>query len=104
MGEGYMVNQVNLVPFTLAERGCTPFADAVQGHDRRLLERRREERASSMGLMVIGEDQTSASWHSQRFANGLPHVQLVFQPQRHGQTKATKPAGGVSQISLEQAF
>jgi hypothetical protein len=41
--------------FALAERGCTPFADAIQSHDRRLLERRQEECAGGMGLMVAAK-------------------------------------------------
>src|SRR4051794_33244962 len=104
MGEGNVVDQSNSVSFALAERGCAPFANAIQSHYRRLLERRREECAGGMSLMVVGEDQTSASRRAQGFADGLPHVQLVFQPQRHGQAKATKPGGSVSQIGLEQPF
>ena len=35
-----------------------PFADAVDRENRRLLERRREERAGGVRLVVLGEDES----------------------------------------------
>ena len=55
--EPELVRQLDPVAPADAEAGGRPLADAVEREDRRLLERRREERAGGVRLVVLGEDE-----------------------------------------------
>ena len=39
-----------------------------------------------------------------RVADGPPHVQLVLEPQGHGQAEAAEAGGGIGEVGLEEAF
>ncbi len=83
-------------------RGRGPLADAVDGQDRRVLERRREEGAGRMGLMMLGVENLALE------PKGVPHlavhVKFVLQPHWCGLEKRLEAAGGHAKISLENAL
>ena len=56
MREAQLVRQLDPVAAPDAEARGRPLADAVQRQDRGLLERRREEGAGGVRLVVVGED------------------------------------------------
>ena len=85
MREADLVGQFDAVAAADAEAGGRPFAHAVDGEDRRLVEGRREEGAGGVRFVVIGEDVAAAILPPSvalRIDGG--QVQLLFQPQRHG--------------------
>ena len=102
VGELDVVDQADAVPLADAEGGRAPLADAVEREDRRLVERAGEEGAGGVALVVVGEDQPRPGRPAEALPQGPPHVQLLLEPERHGQPEAAEPARGVGQVGLEQ--
>ena len=55
-----VIDQPDAIALADAESRRGPLADAVQGQDRRLVERAREKRAGGVALVMIGEDKPRA--------------------------------------------
>ena len=102
VGKRDVVDQADAVPLADSESGRAPLADPVEGHDRRLIERAGEKRTGGMALVMVGEDQPGPGRAAQAAAQGPPHVQLVLEPERHGQPKAAKSARSIGQVGLQQ--
>ena len=79
-----------------------PLADAVNRQDRRLVERRREERAGRMRLVVLGKDEAPLIAAAERLAHLPREMQLPLDPQRQRLPERSEPAGRVGEIGLEQ--
>ena len=47
-----------------------------------------------VAFMMVGEDQPGTAWATQAIAQGPSHVQLVLEPERHGQAKASETPPG----------
>ncbi len=102
VGELDVIEQADAVPLANADRRRAPLAHPVEGDDRRLVEGAGEERAGGMAFMVVGEDQPCPGRPTDSLPQGPPHVQLLLEPDRHGQPEAPKPARRVRQIGLDQ--
>src|SRR5262249_17738344 len=81
-----------------------PFADAVKRQDRRLLERRREERAGGVRLVMIGEDKLALVFVLQSLAHLAAEMELLLEPERQGFPKPAKSDGSKSEVRFEEPF
>ena len=104
MGKCDVVDESDPVSLADPERGRAPLADPVERDDRRFVEGAREERTGGMGLVVIGKDQARIGRRPERAPDRTPHVQLVPEPQGHGQAEAPKAGRGIGQIRLQEPF
>ena len=84
-----------------AVRGGRPLADPVHGQHGRLGERRREERARGMRLVMLREEDLAAE-SLQLVQDQPPGEELVAQPHRHRGDELRQPAGRHAEILLEQ--
>jgi hypothetical protein len=78
-GPAQLLEQLDVVPPADADRRCRPLAHAVHRHDRRLLERRREERAGGVRLVVLGVEHVPLV-ALQGVPDLLVHEQLLLDP------------------------
>ncbi len=85
-----------------ALRRGRPLPDAVEGEDRRLLERRGEERARGVGLVVLGEQEALAVTAGEAAPQLAGQVQLLLEPQRRGHQVGPQPPGRVREVGLQQ--
>ena len=76
-----LVREVDAVARAAAVAGRGPFADAVDGEDRRLFEGRGEESAGRVRFVVLGEDEPLAVGVPQAAAN-LPRQVAAFSSAR----------------------
>src|SRR5262249_44157874 len=72
--------QLDAVAATHAERRRRPLTDAIKREDRRLVERRGEEGAGRVGLMMLGEEERTAIATAQPFSNDAREMKLLFHP------------------------
>src|SRR5438477_12834976 len=96
-----LLQQLEIVPPSGAERSGGPFPDAVNSEDRRLLEGRREERAGRVRLVMLGVE------HFAVVAEGLSNLAVLkeffFHPRGSREAELRKAAGCHPQIGLEDA-
>src|SRR5256885_14157653 len=94
-----LLQQLEVVAAADAVGGGRPFADAVDGEDRRLLERRREEGARGMGLVVLRVEQLAVV--AERASDFPVQEQFSLHPQRAGHPKLCEPARCDAELRLE---
>ena len=83
------------LPSPMPMAGGRPLADAVEGQDRGLLERDGKERAGGVAFVMLGEDKRCARRPSRSLAqHAAGMMQLVLEPDRHGQAEAAKARSG----------
>jgi hypothetical protein len=102
--EAQLVGERDPVALAGAEGRRRPFADAVQGEDRRALERRGEEGARGVGLVVLGEDEPAAEPAAQAAAQLPRQVELGLEPERHRPAERGEAPRRVGEVGLEQAL
>ena len=94
MGKCEVVGQLDAVALANAEGGRAPFADAVQGEDRGLVEGAGEEGAGGVAFVVIGEERAGAR---HRFARASAIVwrmcSFVLSHTGMARRKLAKPRG-----------
>src|SRR2546426_4064448 len=94
-----LLQELDVVPAPNAVRGRGPLADTVHGEHGGLLERRGEEGACRMGLVMLGVQELARE--PQRLAKLSVHVQLVLEPDRCGQEERSEAARRDAKIGLE---
>ena len=97
-----LLEQLDLVAVSDPERRRRPLAHTVDGEDRRLLERRGEERARGVRFVMLGV--TDLAFVPEGAADLAIEKQLLLHPQRSGQTELRKAAGRDAQIGLEDTL
>src|SRR5262245_2701272 len=88
-----------------ADTNCRrrPFADTINRHDRRLLERRRIKRRRRMRLVMLAE-QDLALESLQMSTYLIAHPELFRDPKRQGHEIRPKALGRICRVRLEQAI
>jgi len=95
--EPLLDEQLDVAAAPDADRRRRPFADAVDGDDRRFLERRGIERGRGVRLVVFAEEDLAVV-AGNLLAQVLGHPQLFADPQRHRhhvRTEAARRAGDI---------
>ena len=102
--EAELMRQVDRGPSSDAKAGGGPLADAVDGQDGGLLERRRVEGAGGVGLVVLGEEEPLPVGSPEGFRHRPREEQLFSDPERQRLDERREPGGRVGQIRLEEPF
>ena len=102
-----LLGHLQMVAAAEADRGRGPFADPVHGQHHRLLERRGEEGARGMALMMLGEQQPVRPIEVGSVSLELPAQQvlleqLLLEPERDGHAERRKAPGREGEIALQQ--
>ena len=85
-------------------RGGGPFPHTIDGENRRLRERRWEERARRVRFVVLGEQQVPIEIAANRVEDHPVLVELFLDPQRAGHEKGPKPLGSDAQVSFKNSL
>ena len=104
VGKAHFLGQRNAVVPPHPEAGRRPLADAVNREDGGLVERRREERARGMRLVMLGKHEAPAVSPAERLTHVAREVQLPFHPQRQRLAERLEPTRRVRQVGFEQAL
>src|SRR5262245_32679213 len=104
MREADLLEQLDVVTTADANGGGGPFADAVHGHDGCLLERRGEEGAGGVALVVAGEEDGAAIPAVQAPADLAGQVQLLPEPDGDRLAEAGETVRRIRHVCLEQPF
>ena len=104
--EVQLAQDLHLAPAAPADRRGRPLADAVDGEDRSLVERRRVEGARRVRQMVFGIEDGVArrSQLAEMLGEQAPHEQLLLDPGGHRCHEAGETRGREPVIGLEQAL
>lgn len=102
MGEADLLQQLDAVAATDPNRRRRPFADTVEGQDRRLLERGRKVRAGGVRLVVAGVDDSSPVATAQAAADLAGDVELLAEPHGQGLSKAREPSRRMGDVGLDE--
>src|SRR5262245_36961939 len=102
MRKRQMVGELDSIVLPDTEGGGAPFADAVQREDGRLLEGAGEERARSVALVVVREDDGRFQTTAKRLSNRARNVQLLLEPHGQGHREAAEADRRVREIRLEE--
>src|SRR2546427_9832678 len=97
-----LVPELDVAAAADAVRRGRPFADTVHGEDRGLIERRREECACRMRLVMLGIEQLALV--AERLPQLPVHEELLLQPDRRRLEKRQEPSGGNTEIRIENPF
>jgi len=90
--EADLVRQFDAIAAADANAGGGPLADAVEGDDGGLVERRRKERAGGVRLVVIGKDVAATIGPAEPFAQ---RPRPCVRKKRTISAEASGPAGSV---------
>src|SRR6185436_4891856 len=104
MRESQLALELHLVAPAEAPARRRPFADAVEGHHRGFIERRRKERAAGVRFVVLGEDAAALVLAVEALADLAWDVELLAQPERHRPHERGKALRRVREVGLEQAL
>ena len=102
MREAELSHQLDAIAPADPETGGRPFADAVEGDERRLLEGRRKKRAGRVRLVVVGEDVPSAIPVGQTVVHLAGQMEFLLEPERHRLAKGAEPGRCVGEVGLQQ--
>src|SRR5690554_1251113 len=104
MREPNLMTQFDVVAATGSPARRRPFADAVDGQNRRLVEGAGEKSARCMGFVMLAEHDSSLVSAAQVFADLTRQMQLGLQPGRHRAGETTVTSRRVGQVGLEQTI
>ena len=109
MREVQLLQHLQAVAAADPDAGGRPLADAVDGQHRGFLERRGEERARGVALMVLGEqelllDVRAGAAGDQMLAQQALLEQLLLEPHRQRHAERAEALGRERQVGLEQAL
>ena len=110
MREALLLGQLETAAPPVADRRGGPLPDRVEGQDRRLFVRRREEGARRVRLVMLGEDDPAPEGVSERGADHPGKVELTLGPlgQRfpeHGEARRGVPRKRIEQpLELDERF
>src|SRR5262245_12676578 len=104
MRKSHFAEQLDPVAAPRAIARRRPLADPVERQDRGLLERRRKERASGVGFVVLGEDVMLLVTSAEPSVHLSGQVQLLPEPEWDCFEKRSNPRGRVAQVGFEQAL
>src|SRR5262249_35130195 len=97
-----LLKQPQLVAFPDSQGSRAPFPDAIHSQDSGRIEWTGEKSAGRVAFVVIGEDGRDRPSAMEFLGQSPAHVQLVLEPERHGQAEALETRRGVSQVRLEK--
>ena len=97
-----LVENLEIIAAAAADRSGRPFADTVDCQDRRLLERRRQERAGGVGLVMLAVQDISRV--AELLFQLAIDVQLVFDPQRPGHQERREPSGRDAEVRFQNSL
>ena len=98
-----LVRQLDAVAASRAVGRRGPLADAVHRQDRRLLERRREERAGGVGFVMLREDDRLAVAPAQPTRDLARQAELLARPGGSEPDELPEPARRVGEVGFQQA-
>ena len=102
MGKLHLIGKRDAVAAADAQAGRGPLAHAVEGQDRGLVERRGEERAGGVRLVVLGEDERRRYGRPSAPADHPRPTCSFSEPQRHGLAETSETRRGESEVGLQQ--
>ncbi len=105
VGEVELALQLDVVAATHPDAAGGPLPHAVEGEDRRALERRREERARRVALVVLGEPEVLGHRCPDALQPALDLVgdpELLTRERRHRRRERADALGADAQVRLEQ--
>ena len=94
-----LLDDLDVPPATHPEGRGRPFPHTIHGENGSLFERRREEGARGVGLVMLGVEDLAAI--PQRRTELPIHIQLVLEPDRGGQEKRPEAARSDAEIGAE---
>ncbi len=100
--EVQFVGECNPVAAAVPVAGRGPLAHAIHGQDRRLVERRWEERAGRMRFVVLRKDVLFAVSVLQTLVQFAPQVQLLLQPDRDRAQERPEPGRGKGKVRFQE--
>ena len=106
VGEVQLAHDLDVAAAAAADGRGRPFADAVDGQDGGLGERRGIEGARRVRQVVLGiEDAVAGGAElAELVGEQAPHEQLLLDPGRHGRDEAGEAGGCEPVVGLEQAL